>query len=607
MLRTFLPLVLAVLIGCNGGGKETPETRTDDDSKMVSTDSGITRTPAEPQSRGLRENTPPEGVLPSFVDVAEDWNVDFTRYDDQRGEHRIMEVNGGGVGMLDYDLDGRIDLFFPDGCVLPVRDDDGEHPSALLRHAVDPDTEAHRFEDVTADTGLGPLGFACGCAVGDFDEDGFPDLFVTAYGENTLWNNNGDGTFTRVPIPGANDEWSTSAAFADLDRDGRLDLYVVNYVDADDDPPRLCPNPAHPDGFLHCPPTVFDAVEDVLLVNDGEGGFVDRTEAAGITATDGKGLGVAVLDVDHDGVLDVYVANDGVPNHLYHGRNPSPEDAMPRFVEEALGMGLAVNRQGVAEASMGIACGDIDRDGWPDIFLSHFFAESNTLYHNLDGEVFDDVSGTSRLAVTSLRYLGFGTEFVDWDNDGWEDLVVANGHVDDFESIDPSEPYAMRSQAFRNERNERFLEVTEWAGAPFENRYVARGLAKGDLDEDGRLDVVISRQRSKAGVLRNETETENASASFRLIGTGRAPRTPIGTRLIAEFEDGTTYHELVGGGSFQSASEQRVHIGFGDDQHIRRLRILWPNDEGTDEFENVPPGRFVIVRGRSLLREPQSR
>lgn len=571
--------------------------------------------PAEPQSSPKttdhsvpkraekKSQRKPTGRLPRFMDQARASGIDFERYDDFQGQHRLIEANGGGVGLFDYDNDGWIDVLLTNGCALPYRPEDTSHRSELYRNL-----GGNRFAAVTTPSFFRCFNYAHGVAAGDFNSDGFEDFYVAAYGDNSLWQNNGDGTFTEVAsAANAQDtRWSSSAAFADFNLDGLLDLYVVNYVDPGN-PPKLCYDKQAPDGYRQCAPSLFDAVDDLLLLNDGSGGFTDVTQAAGITAPDGKGLSLVIFHANDDRLPDIYVANDGTPSFLYINETTvDPEHAAAaqiRFSEQASELGVAVNREGKATSCMGIGCGDYDGDGHTDLFVTNFFAETNTMYRNLGQDGFLDVTNRTRLGPPSRSLLGFGTSFLDFDNNGWLDLVVANGHIDDFSWANAEERYAMPPQFFRNEGNGTFQDVSLWSGEYFQKNWLGRGLAVGDLDNDGDQDFVVSHQRTASPVLINETEAIPSSVLIRLVGT-EANRSAIGARLEAIWPDRKLARQVVGGGSYQAAPDRRVHFGLDQQDSISVLKIHWPSGR-EDQWEKVTAGRYVAVEGQPLFEEKQ--
>jgi hypothetical protein len=541
----------------------------------------------------------PTGVLPNFT--IPETGIDFQRYDDMRGFHRIFESNGGGVALIDYDNDGWLDTFFTNGCRLPLERSTVKHTNEMYRNM-----GATRFSRTTGQTGLEWQGYCTGCAVADYDSDGFDDLYVTALGKNRLWRNNGDGTFEDVTEASGTDVdvWSSSVAFSDVNRDGHPDLYVVNYVQ---EPTQRCEDPNSPDGYITCPPTVFRAENDTLLLSNGKGEFLNVTNQAGIKGVDGKGLGVLVFDANRDGWPDIFVANDGTPNFLYMNRSFSAASnqtasstLIPEFADEATQLGVAMNQLGAAEASMGVAHGDVDGDGWTDLLLTHFITESNTLYRNDQGKHFTDATRFSRLGALSRQQLGFGTEFIDFDNNGWLDLFVANGHIDDLRWQSTHPPYAMPPQFFRNNGQGRFEDVSSWSGDYFQSQWIGRGVAVGDLDNDGDFDLVISHQRSTSTVLRNDTSTTNKSVVLRLIGTGDSNRSGIGALVEAVWPGFKLTREIVGGGSYQSASDRQVHIGLDQHEMIETLFIHWPSGT-TDTWQNLTPGSYVVRESQKTI------
>lgn len=592
-------LTVLLCLGWCGCGNRAPSSPVDRPppqrlaSEVPSTEGEHTTPPA-----GMPTAT---GVTPSFAIIGAEAGLDFQRFDDITGQRRILETTGGGAALLDFDRDGWLDLFFTNGCRLPLRPDDRDTPSELFRHR-----PRLSFTRSTTAAGLTQYGYAQGCAVGDFDADGFDDLYVTAYGENRLWHNNGDGTFTDVTdVTGtAVPRWSTSAAFADVNGDGVLDLYVVNYLDESDRHPRLCPNPASPDGYEGCSPALFSGVDDVLFLGDGAGGFVDVSSASGISGHPGKGLGVVISDLDGDGTPEISVANDGEANFLFVRRGETAAAGAPpllQFEERALLCGVALNERGFAQASMGIAAGDYDANGTIDLFLTHFFADTNTLYINDGGLSFRDGTRGSGLGETSRQLLGFGTLFVDYDNDRWLDLFVANGHVDDRTWMSPPQPYAMPPQLYRNNRNGTFTEVSSESGDYFRQRWLGRGVAGGDLDRDGKLDLAVSHQLAPSLVLHNETVTRSNSLTVQLVGTV-SNRNGYGVKVELVGASPPLVRELSGGTSYQSAPAPELHVGLGEAE-AATLRITWPS--GTiDVQENLAAGTWIAVEGGPVLRSP---
>lgn len=587
--KPILVLVLLGLISVEGCKKRVaPVARTTRTSSQVSV-SGTTSNEISQSN-----DVPPEGVIPAFREVATELGIRFDRFDDVQGQRRFFETNGGGVALFDYDLDGNLDLFFANGCRLPLKLNDQSHPDVAYQNLGT--SFKHRSQEMHLNQG----GYHHGYAVGDFDGDGFDDLFVNGWGPDLFWHNNGDGTFTDITrhTGTSSEKWGSSAAFADLNLDGFLDLYLVNYVETGDDPPKLCPNARSPDGFTTCSPTEFSASSDVVYLNRLDGTFEDITQVSGFTGEDGKGLGVVVFDANKDGKPDVLVANDGMPNFLYINESSTPNDP-PKFMERAMELGIALSYEGRAQSCMGIASGDYDADGDWDVMITNYHAETNAIYNNKGG-IFVDETNETGIGPASRPTLGFGTEFLDFDNDGWLDVVVTNGHIDDLTWAGTKEPYRMPSHVFRNEGNGRFREISRWCGSYFQKDWVGRGLAIGDLDNDGDVDYVISHQRDPSVVLRNEFHTKNQCVQLRLIGTSESNRSAVGAQIDTEGVNPRLFREIVGGGSYQSASERRISLGIGEKSRIPRLRIRWPSGR-LEEFPDVQAGQYVCIEGQGRL------
>ena len=533
-----------------------------------------------------------------FRELGSESGFAFVRNDDMRGQRRILEVNGGGAAILDADADGWLDVFMTNGCVLPTRLDRGATPGRLFRNR-------HRaelsFEDRSVESGLLQLGFCCGCAVSDVDHDGFEDLYLTAVGGNQFWKNNGDGTFTeQAGLTGTRcGLWGSSAAFGDLNSDGHPDLYVANYLDVSEEQPLLCPEPKAPGGYTGCTPAMFRGVPDAVYLSDGAGGWQDVSSVVQ-AAFPGKALGVVICDLGGDRGAEVYVANDGQPNFLLVSEDDGAGRLQLRDV--ATEASAAVNYEGFGQASMGIAAEDFNRDGRTDLFLTHFYRDTNTLYVNRSqGELllFEDGTRRSLLGLPSLNFLGFGVSGLDADNDGWNDLLVVNGHVDDRTWFDAEQSYRMRSQLFQNRGDGTFREVSGAAGPYFAKPLLGRGLATGDLDRDGRLDVVAANQLDSSAVLRNESEAVGGSLVLRLVGV-TCGRTPVGVRVRVVGVEPTLWQQLVGGGSYQSANSAELHLG-GLNAGPNELEIDWP-DGVSERIGGVTAGTWCLRQGAGAVQ-----
>ncbi|MFO0977020.1 MAG: CRTAC1 family protein [Planctomycetaceae bacterium] len=529
-----------------------------------------------------------------FRELGPESGFSFTRFDDMRGQRRILEVNGGGAGIIDFDLDGQLDVFMTNGCRLPLAEDQRTTPGRLFRNCGD-----MTFSDCSDSSMLLQFGFACGCAVADTNQDGFEEVYVTSVRGNQFWSNNGDGTFSEVSSMSGTTGglWGSSAAFADLNGDRNPDLYIANYLDVSDVSPKLCPEPKSPDKHVACTPAMFSGLPDTLYLSNGDGTWTDASSSIVRGEFDGKALGVVISDLNLDGTPEVFVANDGQPNFLLKVESSGSSDGkIPnvRLSDIGVAANVALNDEGYAQANMGIAAEDFDRDGLRDIFVTHFYRETNTLYRNGstgDLLLFEDATRHSELGLPSLNHLGFGVAGIDIDNNGWNDLLVANGHLEDRTWFDADQPYRMTTQLFENRKDGTFRDVSAAGGEYFLKPRLGRAVAAGDLDRDGRVDVVISNQLDPSAILHNETNAEGKSLTLRLYGNSSS-RTPIGARVTVKGITPVLWQELIGGGSFQSANANELHLGGLQDQPYD-IEIRWP--DGTSEtLSGLTPGTWII-------------
>jgi hypothetical protein len=536
--------------------------------------------------------------------------VDFTYHNGEEADHyTLLESLGGGVALLDYDGDGLLDLFFTGGGYfdgLEKKDIKGL-PGRLYRNL-----GGWKFRDVTKEVGLdGAPFYSHGCAVADYDRDGWPDLLVTGYGRLALYHNESDGHGGRhfvevTSSAGLNDTlWCTSAAWADLDGDGYPDLYVCHYVDWSFATHRTCPgdNPATPVDV--CPPRTFAGMPHLLYRNNGNGTFTDVSEEAGIrrhAGLDGMGLGVVVVDVNGDRKPDIYVANDTVDNFLY--LNQSSPGKM-RFQEAGLESGVARGGLGRPDGSMGVDAADYDGCGRPSLFVTTFEKELHGLYHN---EVWNDqvyfryATREAGIAALGPSYVGFGTGFLDLDRDGWEDLVIANGHV----RRNPTRcPLRQLPVLLRNEGGKRFTEITNLGGPYFREPHRGRGLAIGDLDNDGRPHLVISHVNEPVVLLRHEPEGA-AACGNRWLGIqlkGRDHRDIAGAKVVVETGGRKLTRFVRGGGSYLSSGDRRLLFGLGEASAVGPVTVVWPWGE-EQHWSELAAGRYwMLIEGQSAAQE----
>ncbi|QDT28735.1 CRTAC1 family protein [Gimesia panareensis] len=525
-----------------------------------------------------------------FTEIAKASGIDFTYYGNPSPEHYMVEQNGGGVACLDYDLDGQLDLFFSNGSHFEQPAEKTGQTHQLYR-ATGQQGKSLQYEPVAALAGVNHSGFGMGVACGDYDNDGFVDLYLCAYGKNIFWQNNGDGTFTEITdLTGTGDaqHWGTSAAFADLDGDGDLDLYVTNYVDYDKtDPP--CYTTLHGERIkISCGPIGRTAQPDILFENSGDGLFVDRSAAAGITRPEaGKGLAVQIVDLDDDGLLDIFVANDMTDNFFFHNTGKLT------FEEQALLQGVAVGDNGMPQSSMGIACADFNRNGRFDLFVTNFENSPNDFYEQIDSGVF--VSSNTRLGLdtNSRPKLAFGTIAADFNLDQWPDLFIANGHIWNLSDGQTEHDYEMTQQVYLNQQGKRFRDVSPTAGPYFQKRLLGRAVASADLDNDGDTDLVTSPELKPVALLRNDSPRTGNSVSVRLIGTNSV-REPLGVSLKATIEGVEQLFCIPAGGSFQSSNDPRVIIPTGQARQIDQLTVIWP-DGKSEHWKQIPVQQFITL------------
>jgi hypothetical protein len=521
--------------------------------------------------------------LPWFEDVTTASGVDFHHYDSTTPTDYVQERMGSGLAWIDYDNDGWPDLFcVQDGPVRPATTQGPLPTNKLYRNNGD-----GTFTDVTERVGLSRSGFGMGCAVGDFDNDGFDDLLVTYFGGVVLYHNEPDGQggrrFVDVTARAGlrNPHWATSCAWGDIDGDGFLDLYICNYVVVDLDHYPSCESPTARIRH-HCPPSVFPHVHHQLYRNNRDGTFTDISQQSGIaTAPPAPGLGVLMADLDGDGLLDIYVANDMRPAYLFHNQGHG------RFVEKALLSGCALGPQGRMMAGMGVEAGDIDGTGRPALYVTDFYLMGSVLFRNLGPLHFQEVSAGSGLGPATLNRLGFGTVFFDANLDGRLYIAIANGHV--YQNAERmNQPFAQKAQLFVGDGHGRFRDLSSQVGSYFHQSHVGRGLAWADYDNDGRPDLAFSNNAGPVALLHNRTVNDNNWIRLELIGDGRnSNRNAIGARVVIEGGGTRQVRFLNGGGSYLSASERRLLVGLGPADRVERVTVFWPSG-GRQEFRDLP-------------------
>lgn len=514
-----------------------------------------------------------------FVDVTTESGIQFRDVNGESGKKYFIEPLGRGIALLDYDNDGDLDIYLVNGCDLPNTNSPITSKNTLYRN------DNGKYVDVTTAASVGDTGYGLGCCVGDYNNDGYIDIYVTNYGPNVLYENNGDGTFSNVTDHtgvGGN-QLSSGCAFLDYDADGHLDLYVVNYVKFDLDANPICSRKGI---RTYCTPEALEGESDRLYHNNGNATFTDVTKEAGITALPGKGLGAVCGDVDNDGDIDIFVANDTTPNFLYLNNGNGT------FTEDALFAGVALSEEGRAYSGMGTNLGDFDNDGFLDIVITNFQDQVNNIYHNSQSGFFNDHSFTTGIGEKSLPYLAWGVGFVDFNNDGWLDLFVANGHLDDnIAEIDPVGTYPQPNQLFWSKQATIF-EYTEIGVPP----KVSRGAAFGDIDNDGDVDIVTTNLKDSPTVLRNDGGNSGNWLSVKLVGT-HCTRDAIGTRVTVTTGKSSQIREVRSGSGYLSQNDLRLHFGLGDVKQIGSVTVRWVCGH-IEIFKNVKANQVLVIEER---------
>jgi enediyne biosynthesis protein E4 len=525
------------------------------------------------------------------------------------GEHKnkyLLETTGCGVAFYDYDNDGWLDIFLVNGMRLEGFPAGSEPTSHLFRNNRD-----GTFTDVTAKAGVAHSGWGQAVCIGDYDNDGWDDLFVTYFGKNVLYHNNGDGTFTDVSekagVAGRGTRWNTGCAFVDYDRDGHLDLFVANYIDLD-----LATAPVPESGpclyksvMVACGPPGLQGGKNILYHNNGDGTFTDASEASGILRANGTyGLGVLTADLDNDGWPDIYVANDSTASALYQNKRNG------KFEDIAIESGCALSPDGKPQAGMGISAADYDLDGNLDLVKTNFAGDTPSLYHNLGGATFEDATFTAGLGAHT-QFLGWGCGFFDMDNDGWADILICNGHVyPEVEQLKTEAGYAQRKLLYKNLRNGHFADVSFEGGPGISDPSPSRGAAFGDFDNDGDIDVVVNTVNDYPQLLRCDSKRDNNWIKVRTIGT-KSNRSGIGARLVCvthvpgESKPHRQIDEVRSGGGYFSQSDLRVHFGLGKAEKVDVLEVHWPSGQ-VDTMKDVKVNQLIFAKeGEGINRAVQ--
>jgi hypothetical protein len=532
----------------------------------------------------------------TFVDVTRASNITFKHDNAASSQRYLIETMGSGAAWIDYDNDGYLDLFLANSAATKVYKP--EHPlrSSLYRNNGD-----GTFTDVTDKAGVGAVDlFAMGVAVGDYDNDGFEDLCIVGYGRLILYHNNGNGTFTSVTEKagvGNFGKWGSSAAWFDYDRDGKLDLVVANYVDFTPDRNLICINEGRP---AYCHPNKYQGQTPTLFHNDGNGVFTDVSRASKVGLKAGNGLGVVCFDYNGDGWTDVFLANDSMENFLYRNKGNGT------FEEVGIEAGVALGEDGKPEAGMGADAADSNRDGLPDLFVTHLDLEYNRLYRNNGDGTFTDATFASKLGAGTFRMSGFGTRFVDYDNDGWRDLFIANGHVlDNIKEFHAGTEYAEPKTVYRNVGGT-FQDMTKQLGPDLADARVSRAAAFADYDNDGDVDVLVTNNGDRPQLLRNDGGNHSHWIEIRLIGT-RSNRDGIGAKVKVVAHGIVQTDEAKGGMSYQAAHDHRLHFGLGDATQISVINVVWPSGAVT-KLSDVQADRCITIKedvGEVASRYPQ--
>jgi enediyne biosynthesis protein E4 len=543
----------------------------------------------------------------SFLNVAREAGLNAkTIYGGEHKNKYLLETTGCGVAFYDYDNDGWLDIFLVNGSRLEGFPAGSEPTSHLFRNNRD-----GTFTDVTAKAGVAHSGWGQGVCIGDYDNDGWEDLFVTYYGKNVLYHNNGNGTFTDVSekagVTGKGTRWNTGCAFVDYDRDGHLDLFVANYIDLD-----LATAPLPESGpclyksvMVACGPPGLRGGRNILYHNNGDGTFTDVSESSGILNANGTyGLGVLTADLDNDGWPDIYVANDSTASALYQNKKNG------KFEDIAIEAGCALSPDGKPQAGMGISAADYDLDGNLDLIKTNFAGDTPSLYRNLGGASFEDTTFTAGLGAHT-QFLGWGCGFFDMDNDGWADILICNGHVyPEVEQLKTEAGYAQRKLIYQNLHNGHFADISFQVGPGISEPSASRGAAFGDFDNDGDIDVVVNTVNDFPQLLRCDSKLDNNWVKIRTIGT-KSNRSGIGARLICtthvpgEMKPHRQIDEVRSGGGYFSQNDLRVHFGLGKAEKVDVLEIRWPSGQ-VDTLKDLKANQLIYVKeGTGITRTEQ--